>query len=383
MMTAFVMIPYKAPFEEIYRSAISRAAGKCGLRSAIVKDEQFIGPIADTIHKLIGEASVCIADLTEANPNVMCEVGIALALKKPLVFITQGDLTSIPFDIRHHRVVKYALGPAGMEQLYGDLVATLAATLEFGGSPMELVRQMLVPSSLSHRDGPYVVAASPLSYREAFRSRGGWRERPLGTYSDHIGIRGLMQAFGSIFGLHRLPELLDPDDFDDKALAVASHLYSIASPKANWLTGSIMSRFFEEKEFTWEFRPDPDSSNLRNPKLMIRLNGEPYRRISRASGGTLVWDYGLIIRGPHPVDPDFMFLIMAGRAARGTEASCLAVTDPECVSKLHKAMKDNEIDPDDHNSAFCAVVSVSAKNGDSRLGPDKSSLRVEDIVRCT
>lgn len=380
-MKAFVMMPYKEPFETIYRTVTIRAIDQCGLESVIVKDESFTGPIAEKIHELINETSICIADLTETNPNVMYEVGIALTLKKPVVFITQGDLRSIPFDIRHHRIVKYELGPSGLEHLYHDLLATLRATIEFGDSPTELIRQMLVPSSLGDKDGLYVVAASPLSYREAFRSRGGWKERPLGTYSDHIGIRGLMQSFGSIFGLHRLPELLDPDDFDDDALAVPSHLYSIASPKANRLTGTIMKLFFEKREPKWEFKPDPDSLDLRNPKLIIRLNDKPYERVNRVGGGRLVWDFGLVIRGPHPLDSNYMFLVMAGRSSRGTEASCLSVTDPECVAKLHKVLKENGMNLDNHKHAFCVVVSICAENKDPRLGPDKSTFKVEDFMQ--
>lgn len=381
-MKAFVMMPYREPFETIYRSVTIRAIEQCGLESVIVKDESFTGPIVEKIHELINEASICIADLTEINPNVMYEVGIALTLKKPTVFITQGDLRSIPFDIRHHRIIKYESGTSGLEHLYLDLLATLRATIEFGGSPTELIRQMLVPSSLGDKDGLYVVAASPLSYREAFRSRGGWKERPLGTYSDHVGIRGLMQSFGSIFGLHRLPELLDPDDFDDDALAVPSHLYSIASPKANRLTGTIMNLFFKKREPKWEFTPDPDDSpDLRNPKLLIRLNDKPYEPVNRVGGGRLVWDFGLVIRGPHPLDSNYMFLVMAGRSSRGTEACCLSVTDPECVAKLHKELKKNGMNLDNHKQAFCTVVSICARNKDSRLGPDKSTFKVEDFMQ--
>ncbi len=380
-MKAFVMMPYKEPYEGIYRNVTSRAIEKCGLESVIVKDVAFTGPIADKISKLIIESSVCIADLTEANPNVMYEVGIALSLAKPVVFITQGEIISIPFDIRHHRIVKYEVGNIGLEKLYSDLVSTLSATLEFGDSPTKLVRQMLVPSSLGDKDGLYIVAASPLSYREAFRSRGGWKERPLGTYSDHIGIRGLMQSFGSIFGLHRLPELLDPDDFDDEALAVPSHLYSIASPKANRLTGLIMEQFFEKREPKWEFKPDPESRDLRNPKLLIRLKGKPYKPVNTIKGGRLVWDFGLIIRGPHPIDSNYVFMVLAGRSSRGTEASCLAATDPECIGKLNKVIKENSMDLDNHKHAFCAVVSITAIDNESRFGPDKASFRIEDFTK--
>ncbi len=380
-MKAFVMMPYKEPFEDIYENVLEPAIVKCGLESVLAKNLEFAGSIPDEIQRQIKESSLCVADLTEVNPNVMYEVGIAITLGKPVVFITQGEMKDIPFDIRDRRVIEYRTDNAGREKLSENLSSTLSKSLEYGDSPTKLVRQMLVPSSLGDKDGPYIVATSPLSYREAFRSKGGWRERPLGTYSDYIGIRGLMQSFGLIFGLHRLPELLNPDDFDDDALAVPSHLFSIGSPKANRLTGSILSQFFERREPTWEFKPDPESNELRNPKVLIRLGGEPYQPVNTLKGSRLLWDFGLVVRGPHPIDPNHLFMVLAGRGARGTEASCLAVTDPECIGKLNKVIMENDMALDNHKHAFCAVVSVAAIDNKARLGPDISSFRVHDVTK--
>jgi hypothetical protein len=137
-----------------------------------------------------------------------------------------------------------------------------------------------------------------LSYREAFRSRGGWKERPLGTYADHLGIRNLMQAFGLIFGLDRLPELLDPDDFDDEPLNRSAHFYSIASPKANRLSGRLMRDFFEGKVPRWDFRPDTDSESLRNPKLVLRIDERVYEPVRTRTCDRLAWDFGSFFAHP-------------------------------------------------------------------------------------
>jgi hypothetical protein len=390
-MKAFVITPYKKPFIEIYNNILRPAIERAKLTSIIAKDEPFSGPIPEKILEFIREANVCVADLTETNPNVMYEVAVAHSLQKPVVLITQGEPETLPFDIRHHRVIRYTLTSEGLRELSQGLFQTLQATLEFGESPTKLLKQMLVPSSLGNREGPYIVAASPLSYREANRSRGGWKERPIGTYADHIGVRGLMQSFGLIYGTHRLPEYLDPDDFDDEVFEDPKrpgHFYSIASPKANRLTGLMMKHFFKNRQPKWEFKPHPESSDLRNPKLLIRLDGEPYKLAPRESGGRLIWDYGLVIRGPHPFDSSYMLMILAGRSARGTEACCLAATDPECLQKLSKRFEEEHIDLDNHKHAFCAVVSICTmkkknKDGslklDPSLGPDKETFRVEGL----
>ena len=379
----FVMIPYKEPFKTIYSEVLKPVIEKHDLESVIVRDEQFIGPIIEKIHKLISESDLCIADLTGNNPNVMYEVGIAITLKKPVIFITQGDLVNIPFDIRHHRIVQYRTGPEYQEKLSQELDATISDTFKYGETPTKLLRQMIVPSSLGNKDGLYVIAASPLSYREAFRSSGGWEKRPLGTYSDHMGIRGLMQAYGSIFGLHRLPELLNPGDFADKRFDDPCHIYSIGSPKVNWLTGYIMESFFKDKTPIWEFKPDTESKDIRNPKVILRKKGTPtpYEPVNKKSGGRLRWDFGLVIRGPHFKDPNYMFTIMAGRSARGTEACSLAVTDPDCIAKINTKLNNKNMDLDNHRHAFCAIVSVCGKDMEAHLDPDKSTFEIEDFIK--
>lgn len=381
-MTAFVMMPYSARFQKVYEEAIRPAIENAGLTSIVAKDEVQPGPIPEQIQQSIENSRVCVADLTGTNPNVVYEVALAHSQGKPVVLITQGVPSEIPFDIRHHRVIQYQETTDGLEQLTRSLTEALAATLEFGESPTELLRQMLVPGSLS-TPGPYVVAASPLSFGEAYRTRGRWN-RPLGTYADQLGIRNLMQSFGLIFGLDRLPALLDPDDFDNEVLDQPYHVYSVASPKANRLTGMIMDGFFKDRSPKWDFKPDPESSNLRNPKLLLRLDGKLYEPVHKVPGGRLVWDFGLVIRGPHPLYPDYMSTVLAGRSSRGTEASCLAATDSACLHKLKNGLEEENLDLDNHRDAFCAVVSIAAETGergkpDARLGPDASTFRVEDL----
>jgi len=376
----FIIIPYDPRFLRIYEQGIRQSVEECGMECSLPLKRPVAGPIDESIHRLIREATLCVADLTDGNPNVMYEVALAHSLGKPVILITQGEPERIPFDIRHHHVIHYKETPKGVRELSALIAGSIRATIELGASPLEGLRQMLMPSSLGTPEGAYVVAASPLSYREAFRSRGGWIERPIGTYSDHLGIRGLMRAFGLIGDLDRLPHLVDPDDFDDKVLPNPMHLYCIASPKANRWTGLMMKEFFKDRTPRWEFRADPESTDIRNPRVLLYLDGRAYDPVSRIPGGRLVWDFGLVLRGPHPYDASHLFMALGGRSSLGSEAACLAATDLECLNKLIKSLRDMGIDPDDHRQAFCAIVSVGSKERKSHLGADRSQFRVEDVV---
>jgi hypothetical protein len=47
-----------------------------------------------------------VAELTSRNANVFYELGLAHALKKPVVLISSNQ-EDVPFDIRHVRVIYY------------------------------------------------------------------------------------------------------------------------------------------------------------------------------------------------------------------------------------------------------------------------------------
>lgn len=66
---------------------------------------QYEGKTRDIIENMINEINECnifIADITDANPNVGYELGIARALKKPTIIVRKaGDEMKVPFDYEH------------------------------------------------------------------------------------------------------------------------------------------------------------------------------------------------------------------------------------------------------------------------------------------
>ena len=105
--TCFVMMPFAAPlgqyFSKIYEPAISKA----GLRAVRADDDIFgTGKIIDQIWSGITSAKVLIAELTNKNPNVYYELGLAHALKKPVVLVCSNE-QDLPFDLKHIRVIYY------------------------------------------------------------------------------------------------------------------------------------------------------------------------------------------------------------------------------------------------------------------------------------
>src|SRR4051795_6436107 len=76
--------------------------------------------IMDDIARSIQRARLINADLTGRNPNVFYEVGIAHALNKQVLLMTQS-IDDVPFDLRHRRALVYEYSPRGCKKLEKDL----------------------------------------------------------------------------------------------------------------------------------------------------------------------------------------------------------------------------------------------------------------------
>ena len=105
--TCFVMQPFAPPlgsyYEDIYKPAIEKA----GLKPIRADTEIFgTGKIMDQIWSGIHSAKVLVAELTGRNPNVFYELGLAHALKKPVVLVSSNE-EDVPFDLQHIRVIYY------------------------------------------------------------------------------------------------------------------------------------------------------------------------------------------------------------------------------------------------------------------------------------
>ncbi len=366
----FVIMPFGNEFSSTYtaiENSLAKAKQKC-IRSDL---EYKPGLIIEQVHDNIKFALYCIADVSpdskyggQPNPNVLYELGVAHAHGTPVVVITQKD--DLPFNLSAYRWLKYL--PNQTDELENALLEYAVEIERTGESDASLLSQMLAPSSIRNSRSPFVVATSPLSFRSAFQSLGGWEQSPK-TFSDYSGVSGILQAFGTMYGLRKMPELVNPDDFRKSVLWKAMHLYCIGSPKSNRWSGRVLRKFFENRSPTWRFQVDPMSKDLMNPKVRIARNGKPHQCPTGGKSRNR-WDYGLLIRGPHPTAPGSQFMLMAGRSALGTQAACLAATTPKHISTLKKKMEQEakSINLQNHRHAFCAVVSMQA-----RIYPNKSS----------
>jgi hypothetical protein len=118
-----VMMPFDMSFQRVYDS-IRGATEDVGLRCRRA-DEIWENPtIIQDIVNLIDRAKVVICDCTGRNPNVFYEIGIAHALGRDVILLTQS-LQDVPFDLRHLRCIPYFPNGEGLRELRLQLASRL------------------------------------------------------------------------------------------------------------------------------------------------------------------------------------------------------------------------------------------------------------------
>jgi tetratricopeptide (TPR) repeat protein len=107
----FVLMPFSQRFDNQWELAIGPAVERAGLE-ALRGDGPSLGMtiIMEAVTDSIYESKVVVADISTdvagPNANVMYELGLAHAAKKPVVILIQEGQTP-PFDLAHVRHLKY------------------------------------------------------------------------------------------------------------------------------------------------------------------------------------------------------------------------------------------------------------------------------------
>lgn len=110
-----IMMPFHPSFDRVLES-IRSACSDSGLDCKRVDDIWNNSIVIQDIFELIYCSSIVIVDFSKKNPNVFYEAGIAHTLGKQVIPITQID-EDVPFDLRHHRYIKYLNNNEGLKDL--------------------------------------------------------------------------------------------------------------------------------------------------------------------------------------------------------------------------------------------------------------------------
>lgn len=102
----FVAMPYGETWFGPVKETIIAAGVAKNFDCQVSLDMSTAGQIIEQIWQQLRGSEAVVADLTRSNPNVYYEVGLAHALGKLIIFITQ-DNGNLPFDVSTSRCIRY------------------------------------------------------------------------------------------------------------------------------------------------------------------------------------------------------------------------------------------------------------------------------------
>jgi nucleoside 2-deoxyribosyltransferase len=142
-MNCFVIMPFAEEFDDVYaamRAAVEGACSSSSLRCFRLDESRPAGRITDRLLRELTTARMCVADLTGARPNVMWEVGYAMALGTPTIIAVQS-MSDLPFDLKDMQTLLY-----DRKRLRQTLTVPLGAMVQ------DTLRASRAPVG-THRDG--------------------------------------------------------------------------------------------------------------------------------------------------------------------------------------------------------------------------------------
>ncbi|MCC2625267.1 MAG: hypothetical protein K0R14_1140 [Burkholderiales bacterium] len=108
MKKCFVIQPFDAgKFDDRYEDTYKPAIEAAGLEAYRVDKDPGAKILIDDIEQNIRECAVCLAEITDNNPNVWYELGFAFASGKDVVMICENTRDKFPFDIGHKAIISY------------------------------------------------------------------------------------------------------------------------------------------------------------------------------------------------------------------------------------------------------------------------------------
>ena len=162
MPTCFIIQPFDSEndrrYEEVYRPALEEV----GLEPYRVDQDPAVEVPIESIEQRIRDSAICLADITEDNPNVWYELGFAFAVDSPVVMTcAHHRKTRLPFDIQHRTVIRYATAsPSDFKQLGEEVAARARALFTTEKAIRRFVEEPIAPQEGASQSEVIVLAVA-------------------------------------------------------------------------------------------------------------------------------------------------------------------------------------------------------------------------------
>lgn len=125
---AFVIMPFKEPYNSYYNQIFKPALEAANFLVSRIDDLFTPRPIIMDIQQSICEADLILCEMSERNPNVFYELGLAHAIGKPTILIARKE-DDIPFDLSHIRTLIYDRDYPSWDQKLSQSITAASKTI--------------------------------------------------------------------------------------------------------------------------------------------------------------------------------------------------------------------------------------------------------------
>ena len=126
---------------KVLEEVIEPACGAFGIKPIRADAISQPGEIPDQAFSLLRDVDLVIADLTDANPNVMYELGLRHTRNKCTIQL--GERARLPFDVSAIRTIQFKRSVAGLAEAREELKRALADCLAQSFRPVTATRLWL------------------------------------------------------------------------------------------------------------------------------------------------------------------------------------------------------------------------------------------------
>jgi len=178
----FVLMPFADRFDDLLKQ-IKVAATHTGAVAERVDEQLYDEDILNRIVGQIEKADALVAVMTGKSANVFYEVGIAHALKKHVILMT-NNAEDIPFDLKHCRHVVYGKSKAGfVKELTEELKWTLSNPRVCDSYYQEYKKALTQVESLASDLAPYFTPIASRCFSQ-------WTEFVRALVTDGVMMEG-------------------------------------------------------------------------------------------------------------------------------------------------------------------------------------------------
>lgn len=216
------------------------------------------GEIPEQVFRYLRDSHIVIADLTDANPNVMYELGLRHTTGKMTLQI--GERNRLPFDVSTIRTILFKRTEVGFIEAKRSLVRALAEGLESGGDPVSATRVWFEISQGKYEARSDETDEEPLTGED---DEPGFLELIAATESGITDIGQTLDTGGSILG--EISRVLEDGTAKINALPTSGNYSAAKLAVANRIAAS-----------------------LEDPALKLRIVAQDYaKHVEQASPGML------------------------------------------------------------------------------------------------